>query len=49
MLTTRAAYAAAVTGGIVAAGASGLPLGLGLLVGAAAGIAAGSCLGGRHG
>jgi len=49
MLTTRAAYAAAAAGGIVATAASGLPLGLGLLVGAAAGIAAGSFLGGRHG
>ena len=41
MLTHRAAYAAAATGGIVAVMASGLPLGLGLLVGAGAGIAVG--------
>ncbi len=42
MLTHRAAYGAAVTGGIVAVAASGLPLGLGLLVGAGAGIAVGA-------
>ena len=41
MLTDRATYGAAVTGGIVAVAASGLPLGLGLLVGAGAGIAVG--------
>ena len=50
MLRGRAAYAAAATGGIVAVVASGLPLGLGLLLGAAAGIAAaGTYAGGRHG
>ena len=48
MLTSRAAYAAAGTGGVVAVGASGLPLGLGLLAGAAAGIAAGALVGGRR-
>lgn len=48
MLTSRPAYAAAATGGIVAVAASGLPLGLGLLAGAAAGIAVGGYLGGRH-
>jgi predicted branched-subunit amino acid permease len=48
MLTSRPAYAAAVTGGTVAVAASGLPLGLGLLAGAAAGIAVGGWLGGRH-
>lgn len=47
MLTSRPAYAAAVTGGAVAVAASGLPLGLGLLAGAAAGIAVGGWLGGR--
>ena len=49
LLTSRAAYAAAATGGLVAVAASGLPLGLCLLAGAAAGIAAGRLLGGRHG
>jgi branched chain amino acid efflux pump len=49
MLTTRAAYAAAATGGLVAVLASGLPLGSGLLLGAAAGGAAGAYVGGRHG
>jgi predicted branched-subunit amino acid permease len=49
MLRGRAAYAAAVTGGIVALAASGLPLGLGLLLGAAAGITAGTYAGGRDG
>jgi predicted branched-subunit amino acid permease len=49
MLTSRPAYAAAVTGGAVAVAASGLPLGLGLLAGAAAGIAVGGWSGGRHG
>ena len=49
MLTSRPAYAAAVTGGTVAVAASGLPLGLGLLAGAAAGIAVGGWLGGRDG
>jgi hypothetical protein len=48
MLTSRPAYAAAVTGGTVAVAASGLPLGLGLLAGAAAGIAVGGWWGGRH-
>jgi predicted branched-subunit amino acid permease len=48
MLTSRPAYAAAVTGGTVAVAASGLPLGLGLLAGAAAGIAVGGWLGGRR-
>ena len=48
MLTSRPAYAAAATGGIVAVATSGLPLGLGLLAGAAAGIAVGGYLGGRH-
>jgi len=47
MLTSRPAYAAAATGGVVAVAASGLPLGLGLLAGAAAGIAVGGYLGGR--
>ena len=47
MLSSRPAYAAAVTGGLVAVAASGLPLGLGLLAGAAAGIAAGAAMGGR--
>ena len=45
MLTSRPAYAAAVTGGTVAVAASGLPLGLGLLAGAAAGIAVGGYVG----
>ena len=49
LLTHRATYGAAVTGGIVAVAASGLPLGLGLLVGAGAGIAVGAILTGRHG
>ncbi|AEA26191.1 AzlC family protein [Pseudonocardia dioxanivorans CB1190] len=49
MLTSRPAWAAAATGGLVAVAASGLPLGLGLLVGAAAGIAAGALVGGRRG
>ena len=44
-----AAYGSAVAGGIVAVAASGLPLRLGLLVGAAAGIAVGGALPGRHG
>ena len=44
MLTSRPAYAAATTGGLVALAASGLPLGLGLLAGAAAGITAGRLL-----
>jgi predicted branched-subunit amino acid permease len=48
MLTNRATYGAAVTGGIVAVAASGLPLGLGLLVGAGAGIAVGATLAGRR-
>jgi predicted branched-subunit amino acid permease len=48
MLTSRPAYAAAATGGIVAVATSGLPLGLGLLAGAAAGIAVGGYLGSRH-
>ncbi len=42
MLASRAAYAAAATGGAVAMAAHGLPLGLGLLTGAAAGIVAGA-------
>lgn len=42
MLTNRAAYTAAATGGGAAVIASGLPLGLGLLIGAATGIAAGA-------
>jgi predicted branched-subunit amino acid permease len=49
MLTTKAAYGAAAAGGIVAVAASGLPLGLGLLVGAGAGIAVGGFLGPRNG
>jgi hypothetical protein len=49
MLTHRAAYASAVTGGIVAVAASGLPLGLGLLVGAGAGISVGGIVAGRRG
>jgi predicted branched-subunit amino acid permease len=48
-LTSRPACAAAVTGGLVAVAASGLPLGLGLLAGAAAGIAAGGLAEGRRG
>jgi predicted branched-subunit amino acid permease len=47
MLTTKAAYSAAATGGIVAVAASGLPLGLGLLVGTGAGIAVGGIVGAR--
>jgi branched chain amino acid efflux pump len=47
MLTSRPAYPAAATGGLVAVAASGLPLGLGLLAGAAAGIAASGYLRGR--
>jgi predicted branched-subunit amino acid permease len=39
---SRAEFAAALTAGVVALGASGLPLKLGLLVGALAGIAAGA-------
>jgi predicted branched-subunit amino acid permease len=49
MLTGRAARAAAATGGLVAVAGSGLPLGLGLLVGAAAGVAGGMYAGGRDG
>jgi predicted branched-subunit amino acid permease len=49
MLTTPAAYRAAATGGLVAVGASGLPLGLGLLAGAGAGIAVGGLVGARRG
>jgi len=49
MLTSRPAYAAAATGGLVAVVTSGLPLGLGLLAGAAAGIAVGGYLAGRRG
>ena len=49
MLTTRAGYSAAATGGIVAFVASGLPLGMGLLAGAGAGIAVGGLVGGRRG
>jgi predicted branched-subunit amino acid permease len=49
MLTTRAARAAAAAGGIVSVVGSGLPLGLGLLIGAAGGIAVGAYVGGRHG
>ncbi len=48
MLTSRAAYAAAATGATVAVAASGLPLGVGLLVGAAAGIAAGALVEGSR-
>jgi predicted branched-subunit amino acid permease len=48
MLTDRAAYAAAATGGGVAVLGSGLPLGLGLLLGAAAGVTAGGLIGGRR-
>lgn len=47
MLGGRAAYAAAVVGGVVALAASGLPLGLGLLCGAGAGVVAGVVAGGR--
>ena len=49
MLTSKASYAAAAVGGLVAVAASGLPLGLGLLTGAVAGIAAGAFVAGRHG
>ena len=49
MLTHRAPCGSAVAGGVVAVAASGLPLGLGLLVGAGAGIAVGGALAGRHG
>lgn len=42
MLTNQAGYAAAAVGGITAVLASGLPLGLGLLIGAATGITAGA-------
>ena len=49
MLTSRPAYAAAATGGLVAVVTSGLPWGLGLLAGAAAGIAVGGYLAGRRG
>ena len=49
LLTTPAAYRAAVTGGLVAVAASGLPLGMGLLVGAGAGIAVGGLLRVRRG
>lgn len=48
MLTSRPAYVAAAGGGFGALVASGLPLGLGLLVGAAVGITAGAIAGGRH-
>ncbi|MDQ4117186.1 MAG: AzlC family ABC transporter permease, partial [Actinomycetota bacterium] len=48
LLTSRPAWAAAVVGGAVAVAASGLPLGLGVLVGAGAGIAAGAIVGGRR-
>jgi predicted branched-subunit amino acid permease len=48
MLTDRASYAAAATGGAVAVVASGLPLVLGLLLGAVAGVTAGGLVGGRH-
>jgi predicted branched-subunit amino acid permease len=46
MLTSKAAYCAAAAGGLAAVAASGLPLGLGLLVGAGAGIAVGRFVGG---
>ncbi len=49
MLTSRATYSAAATGGIVACLSSGLPLGLDLLIGAGAGIAAGAIVGARRG
>jgi predicted branched-subunit amino acid permease len=42
MLRGRPACAAAAVGGIVAVGAAGLPLGLGLLIGTAAGVGAGA-------
>lgn len=45
MITDRPTAAAAVTGGVVAVAASGLPLGLGLLTGAAAGIVVGALTG----
>jgi predicted branched-subunit amino acid permease len=48
MLRGRPACAAAVVGGIVAVGASGLPLGLGLLIGAAAGVGAGALTAGAR-
>ncbi|WP_343984576.1 AzlC family ABC transporter permease [Pseudonocardia aurantiaca] len=48
MLTSRSTYAAAGVGGAVAVAASGLPLGLGLLVGATAGMIAGALVEGRH-
>jgi branched chain amino acid efflux pump len=50
MLKGRPGYAAAITGGVVALAAAGLPLGLNLLVGGAAGAAAGAYVGGgeRH-
>jgi predicted branched-subunit amino acid permease len=48
MLTTRAAHAAAAAGAAGAVAASGLPLGLGLLVGAAAGTAADALVAGRR-
>jgi len=48
MLTSRAAYAAALVGAAVALAASGLPLGLGLLAGAAAGTGVGALVGGRR-
>lgn len=48
MLTGRPAWAAAAAGGAAAVAASGLPLGLGVLVGAAAGIATGAIVGGRR-
>jgi branched chain amino acid efflux pump len=49
MLGTGAAVAAAAVGGLAAVAASGLPLGLNVLVGAAAGAAAGALAGGRRG
>jgi predicted branched-subunit amino acid permease len=48
MLTSRASYCAAAVGATVAVAASGLPLGLGVLLGAVAGMSAAAVLGGRR-
>jgi predicted branched-subunit amino acid permease len=48
MLVGRAACVAALVGGVVALGAGGLPLGLGLLCGAGAGVVAGVVVEGRR-
>lgn len=48
MLKGRPGWAAAITGGVVAVAAAGLPLGLNVLTGGVAGAAAGTYVGSRH-